>query len=99
MLLIPNPWTEPRPDFEYSYGGEAHIERPKDPDALSDEEWAQYLFMNSNVKGIFLERWFHMNPVEKIPIEPPGNPEPITDPEVYQNFFATLERSFFIGRN
>jgi hypothetical protein len=27
------------------------------------------------------------------------NHEPITDPEVYQNFFATLERSFFVGRN
>jgi len=27
------------------------------------------------------------------------NNQPITDPEVYQNFFATLERSFFIGRN
>lgn len=27
------------------------------------------------------------------------NNEPITDPKVYQNFFATLERSFFIGRN
>ncbi len=27
------------------------------------------------------------------------NNEPITDPEVYQNFFATLERSLFIGRN
>jgi len=27
------------------------------------------------------------------------NNEPITDPAVYQNFFATLERSLFIGRN
>jgi hypothetical protein len=27
------------------------------------------------------------------------NNEPITDPQVYQNFFATLERSLFIGRN
>jgi len=27
------------------------------------------------------------------------NNQPITDPEVYQNFFATLERSLFIGRN
>ena len=27
------------------------------------------------------------------------NNEPITDPEVYRNFFATLERSLFIGRN
>ena len=27
------------------------------------------------------------------------NNEPITEPKVYQNFFATLERSMFIGRN
>ena len=27
------------------------------------------------------------------------NNEPITDPKVYQNFFATLERSLFLGRN
>jgi len=27
------------------------------------------------------------------------NNQPITDPVVYQNFFATLERSLFIGRN
>jgi len=27
------------------------------------------------------------------------NNQPITDPEVYKNFFATLERSLFIGRN
>lgn len=25
--------------------------------------------------------------------------QPITDPEVYRNFFATLERALFIGRN
>lgn len=27
------------------------------------------------------------------------NNKPIEDPEVYQNFFASLERSLFIGRN
>jgi hypothetical protein len=27
------------------------------------------------------------------------NNEPITDPKIYQNFFATLERSLFVGRN
>jgi len=27
------------------------------------------------------------------------NNAPITDPKVYQNFFASLERSMFIGRN
>jgi hypothetical protein len=27
------------------------------------------------------------------------NNKPITDPKIYQNFFATLERSLFVGRN
>lgn len=27
------------------------------------------------------------------------NNQPITDPEVYRNFFTTLERALFIGRN
>lgn len=27
------------------------------------------------------------------------NNEPITDPKIYQNFFSTLERSLFVGRN
>lgn len=27
------------------------------------------------------------------------NNEPISDPKIYQNFFATLERSLFVGRN
>ena len=27
------------------------------------------------------------------------NNAPVSDPKVYQNFFATLERSLFIGRN
>jgi len=27
------------------------------------------------------------------------NNEPITDPETYRNFFATLERALFVGRS
>lgn len=27
------------------------------------------------------------------------NNQPVNDPKIYQNFFATLERSLFIGRN
>jgi hypothetical protein len=34
-----------------------------------------------------LDRWFHMNPVEKIPISPPGNPEPMTDPELHYRWY------------
>ena len=59
MLLIPCPYCGPREETEFSYGGEAHIERPKQPEALSDEAWADYLFMTSNTKGVFLERWVH----------------------------------------
>ncbi|MEE9247169.1 MAG: sarcosine oxidase subunit delta [Dehalococcoidia bacterium] len=59
MLLISCPWCGPREESEFSYGGEAHIVRPKDPDALSDLEWADYLFMRKNPSGRYLERWLH----------------------------------------
>ncbi len=59
MFLINCPWCGERNEEEFSYGGEAHIERPTDPDALSDAEWADYLFMRKNTKGVYLERWNH----------------------------------------
>ena len=59
MLLISCPWCGPRDEVEFHCGGEAHIVRPKDPDALSDAEWADYLFMRSNPKGVHRERWVH----------------------------------------
>jgi len=59
MLLITCPHCGPREETEFSYGGEAHIERPKQPDQMSDAEWADYVFMKSNAKGVFLERWVH----------------------------------------
>ena len=59
MLLISCPYCGERDESEFSYGGEAHIARPSDPDALSDEAWADYLFMRTNPKGAHLERWCH----------------------------------------
>ncbi len=59
MLLIKCPWCGERDAHEFSYGGEAHITRPENPDKLSDEQWADYLFMQQNTKGPFLERWAH----------------------------------------
>ena len=35
---------ENREEEEFSYSGEAHIVRPLNPEALSDEEWGDYLF-------------------------------------------------------
>jgi len=59
MLLIPCPWCGPRNEAEFHYGGEAHIARPPHSDALDDPAWADYLFMRSNPKGPFAERWVH----------------------------------------
>jgi heterotetrameric sarcosine oxidase delta subunit len=59
MLLIPCPWCGPRDETEFRYGGQAGIERPADPDALDDAEWATFLFMRDNPKARFRERWVH----------------------------------------
>ena len=59
MLNIPCPWCGPRDEGEFHYGGEAHIARPEDPDALDDAAWADYLYMRSNPKGPLAERWVH----------------------------------------
>jgi heterotetrameric sarcosine oxidase delta subunit len=59
VLLIVCPWCGPRDEVEFRYGGQAGLTYPPDPEALSDEEWADYLFMRDNPKGPFHERWFH----------------------------------------
>ena len=59
MLQIPCPWCGVRNQSEFTYGGEAHIVRPKDPESLSDAEWADYLFMRKNPRGPHLEQWHH----------------------------------------
>ena len=59
MLLISCPWCGPRDESEFSYGGEAHIARPLDPDALTDEQWADYLFYRTNSRGLHREQWLH----------------------------------------
>ncbi|MFF2427920.1 sarcosine oxidase subunit alpha family protein [Streptomyces mirabilis] len=59
MLLIPCPWCGPRDEAEFHYGGQAHVPYPDDPSALTDQEWARYLFFRDNPKGPFAERWSH----------------------------------------
>jgi sarcosine oxidase, subunit delta len=60
MLLIPCPYCAmARPEIEFRYGGEAHIARAADPGALSDDEWANFLYFRSNPKGVAAERWRH----------------------------------------
>jgi heterotetrameric sarcosine oxidase delta subunit len=59
MLLIPCPWCGPRDETEFRCGGQAHIVRPVDSERLSDAQWADYVFMRDNPKGLFAERWQH----------------------------------------
>ena len=59
MLLNHCPYCGARPEIEFRYGGEAHIARPSDPWALSDEQWTEFLFLRSNRKGVHAERWRH----------------------------------------
>ncbi len=59
MMLIPCPWCGPRNENEFHYGGEAGVAYPAEPATLSDAEWGRYLFVRSNPKGMFHERWCH----------------------------------------
>jgi heterotetrameric sarcosine oxidase delta subunit len=59
MLLLECPHCGPRDETEFGYGGQAHVPYPAEPDVLTDEEWAQYLFFRDNPKGPFAERWVH----------------------------------------
>jgi sarcosine oxidase subunit delta len=61
MLLIPCPHCGARPEIEFRYAGEAHVARPAQPSTLGDEDWAEYLYMRSNPKGLHYERWRHIH--------------------------------------
>ena len=58
-MLIRCPWCGPRDEVEFRYGGQAHVAYPTDPEALTDERWADHLFIRDNPKGLFRERWVH----------------------------------------
>jgi sarcosine oxidase subunit delta len=59
MLIINCPYCGPRPELEFSYAGQAHVARPTDPAATSDDEWTAYLYLRTNTRGVHAERWRH----------------------------------------
>ena len=61
MLVIPCPYCGARPEIEFRYGGEAHVARPKDPDAVDAAAWAEFLYNRSNPRGLHVERWRHVH--------------------------------------
>lgn len=62
MLLIKCPYCQQeRAEIEFSYAGEAHIDRPADPSSLTDAQWETFLFHRSNPRGSHFERWYHIH--------------------------------------
>ena len=59
MLVLDCPWCGPRSEEEYVCGGEGHIARPLNSAEMDDVAWGDYVFMRSNQKGLFFERWRH----------------------------------------
>jgi sarcosine oxidase subunit delta len=60
MFYIHCPYCqEARSEEEFSYSGEAHIQRPASPETLTDEQWGDYLFFRKNPRGIHHEMWCH----------------------------------------
>lgn len=61
MFLIDCPWCGPRDQSEFKPGGEAHIARPAISAEMTDDAWADYVFMRRNPKGVHFERWAHVH--------------------------------------
>ncbi|HWJ34167.1 MAG TPA: sarcosine oxidase subunit delta [Steroidobacteraceae bacterium] len=59
MLLIVCPYCGKRPELEFTYGGQAHLARPAKPVELDDQTWTDFLYMRTNTKGPYAERWRH----------------------------------------
>ena len=57
MLLIPCPWCGARAQIEFTYGGDATLQRPA-VDA-SEAEWVQFVFLRNNPAGPHQELWQH----------------------------------------
>ena len=60
MLLIDCPYCGKRPEIEFAYGGQAHLTRPPQPASVDDQQWADYLYVRSNPRGVHAERWRHL---------------------------------------
>lgn len=58
-MLIPCPFCGERPHSEFTYGGDATVQRPRDPQLATDEEWHAYLYLRPNPRGGHREHWHH----------------------------------------
>jgi len=62
MLMILCPYCHSiRAEIEFRNVGAAHISRPNDPEATTDGQWGEFLYLRNNPKGRIAERWLHIH--------------------------------------
>ena len=59
MLRIECPWCGIRNEDEFSYGGDATVQRPTDDGSM--DEWYDYVYTRNNPAGEHSEHWQHVN--------------------------------------
>jgi sarcosine oxidase subunit delta len=59
MQIFPCPFCGHRDETEFHYVGEPKL-RPEPASAVSDADWAEYLWFNTNEKGVAREIWLHL---------------------------------------
>ncbi|MEO3427488.1 sarcosine oxidase subunit delta [Pelagibius sp. CAU 1746] len=57
MMVIACPFCGPRPEIEFSYGGDASLSRP--PEDGKQEAYLDYLYLRDNPRGWHEELWVH----------------------------------------
>lgn len=60
MQLFPCPFCGPRDESEFHFATEAGKARPEPAGAVSDQEWADYLYSRSAPRGPAREVWVHL---------------------------------------
>jgi sarcosine oxidase subunit delta len=57
MKILTCPINGPRPIQEFVYGGD--VTPIPDPDAVTDAEWAKYVFNRDGAAAVTTEWWYH----------------------------------------
>ncbi len=57
MKILTCPINGPRPIQEFTYGGP--VREMPEPDACTDQEWADYVFNCDAAPGVRREWWYH----------------------------------------
>jgi len=61
MQRFPCPFCGLRNETEFHFVAEASKKRPEGDDREAADRWADYLYMNDNVKGVSREVWLHLS--------------------------------------